>query len=301
MDMRQLKYFVVCAEQKSFSKAAELLYTSQPHVSMVIKSLEEELGQPLFERSAKGMTLTQTGKINYEYARSMLTTSELMLASSFHGGNNFTIYTNSSSNMAVLFSKFFSLHPDWHYRYMEAGVEEIMEKVALRETEFGFVFVPESKRNALNSMLARKKLHYESLVQSDLVIYVGREHPFRNREKISLEELSLLQFIQMTDDFFSVREIIESQKQVHHLAAERVIETNSSHVMVQMLRSSKLCNLCSYWLRDKFKYYDFKMIPVEDFEKCISFGYIYKDQEEFSPMANKYIQFVIDTIKKEEE
>ena len=301
MDIRQLKYFVVCAEQKSFSKAAEILYTSQPHVSMVIRSLEEELGSRLFERSAKGMVLTPAGKINYEYAQNILTTSELMRSSAFYGDKSFTVYTNSSSNMAVLFSRFFLTHPEYHYRYMEAGVEEIIEKVALRETEFGFVFVPVGKRNALNSMLTRKKLNYHSLVRSDLVIYVGKNHPLISRDRISMEELSSLKFIQMTDDFFSVNEMIGTQNQLNSYIADRVIETNSSHVMIQILNSTNLCNLCSYWLRDKYKYYDFKMIPVEGFENCISFGYIYKDQAELSPMAQEYINFVMDIIEKEEK
>ena len=54
MELQQLQYFLTCAQEGSVTKAAEALYTSQPHVSQVIKTLENELGVVLFHRSASG-------------------------------------------------------------------------------------------------------------------------------------------------------------------------------------------------------------------------------------------------------
>lgn len=65
MTMNQLEYFLACARQASLTKAAEELYTTQPHVSMVIKSLEEELGVTLFHRKARGVELTEDGRRIY--------------------------------------------------------------------------------------------------------------------------------------------------------------------------------------------------------------------------------------------
>ena len=58
LDLKQLKYFIVCAETGSISEAARLLYTTQPSVSKVIKSLENDMGILLFERMPRGITLT---------------------------------------------------------------------------------------------------------------------------------------------------------------------------------------------------------------------------------------------------
>lgn len=49
MDLKQLQYFVACAQTGSFSDAAKVLYSTQPSVSKVIKSLEDTLGMQLFE------------------------------------------------------------------------------------------------------------------------------------------------------------------------------------------------------------------------------------------------------------
>ncbi|MBR5510379.1 MAG: LysR family transcriptional regulator [Lachnospiraceae bacterium] len=68
MELKQLQYFVACAELGSFSKAADELYTTQPNVSKIIKSLEEELGFELFERQKRGIQLTEKGQLIYEQA-----------------------------------------------------------------------------------------------------------------------------------------------------------------------------------------------------------------------------------------
>ena len=59
MELRQLNCFLACARNHSLTLAAEELYTTQPHVSMVIKSLEQELGTALFIRKSKGVELTE--------------------------------------------------------------------------------------------------------------------------------------------------------------------------------------------------------------------------------------------------
>lgn len=302
MDIRQLQYFITCAEKRNFSVAAEALYTSQPHVSAVIHSLEQELGVKLFWRNARGVTLTEAGLKNYEYAVSILKNVGLMQsANARNASGHFTVLTNSSSNMAVLFSHFFQDHPDYHYRYLEAGVETILEKVALREADMGFVFVPSNKHDAFRYLLKRKCLRFEPLVQSDMVVYVGKKNPLYGRESLKPEELGNLRFIQMIDDFFSFQELLgeEPRPGQPRLTPEHVVETNSSHAMVQILENSDLCNLCSYWLKNRFRYYDFRMIPVEGFENRITFGYVLNENGEMPPIASEFLSYVRRVIEEE--
>ena len=62
MDLKQLQYFVVCAQTGSFSDAAKVLYSTQPSVSKVVKALEDALGMQLFERLPRGIRLTVQGR-----------------------------------------------------------------------------------------------------------------------------------------------------------------------------------------------------------------------------------------------
>ena len=72
MDLKQLQYFVACAQTGSFSDAAKVLYSTQPSVSKVIKSLEDTLGMQLFERLPRGIRLTVQGHKMYEYASKII-------------------------------------------------------------------------------------------------------------------------------------------------------------------------------------------------------------------------------------
>ena len=72
MDLRQLRYFVTLAETGNFNRAAERLNMSQPPLTVAIRKLETDLGAPLFDRGARGVTLTPAGLAALEPARAVL-------------------------------------------------------------------------------------------------------------------------------------------------------------------------------------------------------------------------------------
>ncbi len=72
MDLFQLEVFVTVAREGSFSRAAEKLYRTQPAVSQAVRKLEDELGEPLFDRSSRDGHLTDAGRILHEYAHKLL-------------------------------------------------------------------------------------------------------------------------------------------------------------------------------------------------------------------------------------
>ncbi len=77
MELRHLKYFVAVAEELSFSRAALVLYISQPALSRQIKQLEDELGVVLFLRQMDGLKLTVAGIIFLEQAKDILNRSQV--------------------------------------------------------------------------------------------------------------------------------------------------------------------------------------------------------------------------------
>jgi len=72
MDLQQLKYFITVAETSNLTRAAKKLHTVQSNVTTKIKKLEHELGHSLFERSKKGMFLTERGTLLLEQAKHIL-------------------------------------------------------------------------------------------------------------------------------------------------------------------------------------------------------------------------------------
>lgn len=72
MNFQQLKYALTLAQEKSFTKASEKLYITQPTLSFQIKALEDELNTPLFIRNRKGIQLTYEGELFIEFANETL-------------------------------------------------------------------------------------------------------------------------------------------------------------------------------------------------------------------------------------
>ncbi|MQS97976.1 LysR family transcriptional regulator [Companilactobacillus halodurans] len=72
MQLNQLKYFVVVANQESITKAAKILYVSQPAVSKTIGQLEDELETTLFDRTGRTLKLNRAGKLFYSYVNDSL-------------------------------------------------------------------------------------------------------------------------------------------------------------------------------------------------------------------------------------
>ncbi len=72
VDFDQLRYFERVAERQNFTRAAEDLAISQPALSRSIQRLEEELGQPVFERGARAISLTEAGALLLSRTRQVL-------------------------------------------------------------------------------------------------------------------------------------------------------------------------------------------------------------------------------------
>ncbi len=87
MELRHLRYFVAVAEEKSFNKAAQRLFISQPPLSRQIKQLEEEIGVTLIDRENRPLKLTEAGEFFYDHAIQILTKSDNLRAMTMRKGN----------------------------------------------------------------------------------------------------------------------------------------------------------------------------------------------------------------------
>ena len=87
MELRHLRYFVAVAEEKSFNKAAERLFISQPPLSRQIKQLEEEIGVTLIDRDNRPLKLTEAGEFFYDHAVQIIKKSDDLRAMTIRKGS----------------------------------------------------------------------------------------------------------------------------------------------------------------------------------------------------------------------
>ena len=108
MELRQLEYFLECARRGSLTRAAEALYTTQPHVNQVIRALERELGAALFRRTGSGIVLTEEGERIRFYAENTVKNAALIRETAADGrGETLRIAANPSSRLAFLAGEYY--------------------------------------------------------------------------------------------------------------------------------------------------------------------------------------------------
>lgn len=76
IDLKRLRYFLVVAQERNFTRAAEVLGVSQPPLSRQIRELEEEIGEALFDRAARPVRLTEAGRVLYDQAEQVMNAAE---------------------------------------------------------------------------------------------------------------------------------------------------------------------------------------------------------------------------------
>lgn len=293
MELRQLKCFLACARNRSLTLAAEELYTTQPHVSMIIRSLEQELGTALFTRKARGVELTEAGKRIYSYAVNTVRNAEAIQALTQQPETPLLrIVSNSSSHMTLLLTHYYlQQKEELQIEYRECGIEEMIQRISDGVDDVGFLFVPDNRKSVLKHMIDRRFLEFIPLLTSDLVLYVRKSHPLYGRKSIRPEELSNMKFIQLDDDFFSVEAMLEESLAFgkNPGCLPKVITTNSSSLMIRMLENTDLGNVGSYWLSEMYRQNDFGRLRIEGLEQKISFGYL---KYQGRPLPHHLIDFL---------
>ena len=166
MDLKQLQYFVACAQAGSFSDAAKILYSTQPSVSKVIKALEDTLGMQLFERLPRGIRLTVQGQKVYHYA-CKITNEMNVLENMALGGMTkwIRISLNPSSWFANQFVDFYNetYEKKYHFQITTAGVRSVMERVRDYMDDIGFVYILSQQKENFLHELARNKMQFVAL------------------------------------------------------------------------------------------------------------------------------------------
>lgn len=301
MDLKQLQYFVACAQSGSFSDAAKILYSTQSSVSKVIKTLENTLGIQLFDRLPRGICLTVQGQKVYHYVCKITNEIDALENMAAHGMTKWIrISLNPSSWFANQFVDFYNetYEKKYHFQITTAGVRSVMERVRDYMDDIGFVYILSQQKENFLHELSRNKMQFVALYETDVILYPGRQTELYDSEKerVDLEELEGLRFIQnYQDEFFDIGAAREDAFQWQDLDIS--VLTNSDYIMEKMLQNSKVSNVSGSYLSEN-KTGTTPGIPLNMGDSKVIFGYMLRRGEETDESIQELLDFLISRLPK---
>lgn len=195
MNVLYLKYALEVAKTGSINKAAENLYMAQPNLSRSIKDLEASLGISIFDRTSKGMILTQEGEILLKHAEELLRhvdKIENMFRDEQLSKLTFSLAAPRScyiSEAFALFAQKMKSNKKIELIYRETNAAEICNRVLHAESKLGILRYAAKYEDQFQAFLLEKGLRSELVAEFSKQILISEQHALSTRETVTAEDL----------------------------------------------------------------------------------------------------------------
>lgn len=191
MDLNQLETFLAVAEERSFSRAAARLHRTQPAVSQVIRKLEEDVGETLFDRAARDGSLTAAGVLLRDYALRLMAlrreaTSALgELKNLERGSLHLAANEYTCTYLLPAIDAFRREYPQISVTVQRMLASHIPDELNLRTFEMGMIsFRPDPEQ-----------FRTIAVYGDSLTLIVSPRHPLAGAERVSISDLGKESFI----------------------------------------------------------------------------------------------------------
>lgn len=299
LDFRQLETFIEVANSKSFSRAAEKLYITQPTVTNHIQNLEKELGTLLINRSGKNISLTDAGNLLYKYAINIVNYCEMAkfdLAA--HKGRiqgHLNIYSSSVPRkyiLPIIIRDFIKIYPDVSFSLLDKDSKDVINSVLNADTDFGIV----------GAKYPHDSLSYIELMKDQLVLIAPNNKLYtkENYSTLKLEEILDKRFI-FREEGSGTRALLENK------IKEKNIDISELSILAYIEDTETIKELVSLGLgisfiskkaiKDDIESKKYKAYYVEELELNRKFYFVYHNRRQLSPLNDTFKNFVLDYIK----
>ena len=184
--IQQLTYFVTVAEHGNLTRAAAALHLAQPSLSTQLKRLERDLGTQLFERVPRGVALTRAGAALLPIARQTLADVEQIrrTANELTSADGGTLRVGATPSLSrvllpAALTAFHTQHQRVALEFVEAGSEDLIERLERDELDLALVILP----------VPHRAVQTVPLAEEDLMVVVGPGHPLASRSRIGIAQL----------------------------------------------------------------------------------------------------------------
>jgi DNA-binding transcriptional LysR family regulator len=231
MDLRQLEYLVALADERHFTRAAELTGISQSGLSAAIRSLEAELGTSLFTRTTRRVEPTEAGLALLPFARSILEQAadarDAVVKASRAVSGSLRVGAEQCLGLVdvtALLERFHRRHPRVETHFTQCGSHDLLAMLRSGELDVAFVAADRHLSGLPRTVLGREPL----------VLLLPPEHPLASRASVRLDALEDQDFI----DFgpaWGVRVMNEAAFAAHGVRRRVRCTVNDVHTLLNLV------------------------------------------------------------------
>lgn len=291
MTLQQLKYAIAVADSKSINKAAQEHFLSQPALSAAIHDLEEESGIILFERSNRGVKLTEDGKDFLTYARQLTEQYDLM-EDRFIRKKRKEKFSVSTQHYTFAVKAFMELTrsydmEQYEFSISETKTAEVIEDVRSFKSEIGVLYLDDFNRAALTKIFKEGNLSYEVLFDCHVYAYLAADHPLAKKRKVKFEDL--LKYPCLSFDQGTSASLYFSEEVMSNLNYDRIVKVNDRGTMLNMMVGMKGYTLCSGIICEDLNGDHYRAVRV-DTDRLMTIICIYRENAHLSDLGARYIK-----------
>ena len=296
MTIQQIYYAIVISETGSLNKAAEHLYISQPSLTSAMKELEKSVGITIFNRTGRGVTLTNDGREFLMYARQLYSQYDQLqqrYAKSETVKKKFSISTQHYSFAVKAFVEMAKQFDTRQYEFsiMEERTREVISDVSTARSEIGILYLSDFNRAAVTKLLRMNELEFHPLINCQAYVYLWKGHPLAAKKTICFEDLQdypCLQFDQGDNSsFYFAEEILSTQEYA------RTIRANDRATMLNLMVGLNGYTLCSGIICEELNGDDYIAVPYLDdgmtSNSTMEIGYITRRNNILSAVGEQYV------------
>ena len=299
MTLQQIKYVIGIAETGSLNKASEKLYVSQPSLTATIHDLEDELGITIFNRTGRGVTLTNDGTEFLAAARQLYMNYQNVMEKYGENGTIKKKFGVSTQHYSFAVKSFVEMVKDFNTNEYEFAIREtktrdVIDDVANLKSEIGILYLSDFNRKAITSILKSKDLEFHHLIDCKAYVYIWKGHPLAKNKFITMKQLEnypCLYFEQGDGTTFYFAEEILSTEEYH-----RTIKANDRATILNLMIGLNGYTLCSGIICEELNGSDYIAVPFKDEDESINrimqIGWITRRNFTLSNIGNKYIEEV---------
>jgi DNA-binding transcriptional LysR family regulator len=292
MELNQLRVFCAVVEKRSFSRAGEVVYLSQPTVSLQISALEQELGTKLLDRRGREVAITRTGETLYDYARKVLELVEEaeqaieQLKGLVKG--KLTLGASTIPGEYILpnlLAEFKAKYPGIDINLIIGDTKGIIEKVTDNEVEVGVVGTREKS----------EKLVFDPFTTEKLVLIAALNSSWFKHDEAILEELKEVPLILRESGSGTMATV---KRNLHQAGIKEedltvMMRLGSTAAVKRAVESGAGVSLISERaIENELKLGTIKTIPVKDLKLDREFFIVYSKKKSHSPAAQALLQFL---------